>query len=117
MLKKSMKSTVIAAQRTSSEASSQQEFALHGYDGGPNLTFPEALGCGFSVDLLVESVIRVGFGNLETDFFVGAPRSSLLVSGGRPSFFLRCFSAGLGAQEGLVRPISAAFTFHGSRIP
>jgi hypothetical protein len=40
-----------------------------------------------------------------------------MVSGGRPSFFLRCLSAGFGALVGFVRPIAAAFTFHGSATP
>ena len=60
----------------------------------------------------------VGFGGFGTaDFFAGSVRSSLTVSGGRPSFFLRFFSSGFGVREGFVRPISAALTFHGSVIP
>jgi len=60
----------------------------------------------------------VGFGGFGTaDSFVGGIRSSLTVSGGRPSFFLRFFSPGFDAREGFVRPIAAAFAFHGSGAP
>ena len=48
---------------------------------------------------------------------VGFPRSSLTVSGGRPSFFLRCLSDGFGARVGFVRPITAALAFQGSAAP
>lgn len=40
-------------------------------------------------------------------------RSSFLVSGGRPSFFLRFCVAASGARDGFVRPICAAVACHG----
>ena len=87
--------------KTWSEASSQQEFAFQQYEAAPSLgvvgRFSVSLATFFSVDLL--------------------PISSLMVSGGRPSFFLHCLSTGFGALVGFVWPIAVAFTFHGSATP
>ena len=83
-----------------SEASSQQEFTFQWYEEGPSL------GAVGGVSLSFAAFLSAGLSS-----------SSLTVSGGRPSFFWHFFSSGLSAQVGFVRPIAAAFAFHGSGAP
>jgi hypothetical protein len=70
----------------------------------------------FFVAVTLEPAFFVAM-TLEGFFFGSLRRSSLIVSGGRPSFFLRFLASGFGARVGFVRPIAAALAFHGSAAP